>query len=88
MKLLEFQIVMRIQMIVILLLMKRLQDKLQLKMIYQRELKIGKLILIWEATYNKYVWVILSTMRENKGEFGYRGEGEQIVIDPNDASVT
>ncbi len=50
-------------------------------------IKDWKIDFEWESTYSKYVWIILSTNRENKGEFGYRGEGEKIIIDPNDASV-
>jgi len=50
-------------------------------------IKDWKVDFEWEATYKKYVWIVLSTERENKGEFGYRGAGEKIIIDPNDASV-
>jgi len=46
-----------------------------------------KINFIWDAKYNKYVWQILSTLQENKGEFGYRGEGERMIIDPNNAFV-
>ena len=46
-----------------------------------------KIDFIWEANYNKYVWHLYSTLKESKGDFGYRAEGEQIVIDPNNASV-
>ena len=46
-----------------------------------------KINFIWDAKYNKYVWQILSTLKENKGEFGYRGEGERMLIDPNNAFV-
>jgi hypothetical protein len=50
-------------------------------------IKEWKVDFIWEAKYNKYVWHLLSTLKESKGEFGYRADGEQIVIDPNYASV-
>jgi hypothetical protein len=50
-------------------------------------IKDWKVDFIWEAKYNKYVWHLFSTLKESKGEFGYRADGEQIVIDPNYASV-
>ena len=46
-----------------------------------------KIDFLWDAKYNKYVWQLLSTTRENKSEAGYRGEGEKIIIDANNASV-
>jgi hypothetical protein len=39
-----------------------------------------------EAKYKKYVWEIISTVKENKNE-NTRAEGEKIIIDPNNASV-
>ena len=50
-------------------------------------IKDWKVDFIWEAKYNKYVWHLFSTLKESKGDFGYRANGEQIVIDPNNASV-
>lgn len=50
-------------------------------------IKDWKVDFIWETKYNKYVWHLFSTLKENSGEFGYRADGEQIVIDPNNASV-
>jgi hypothetical protein len=50
-------------------------------------IKDWKVDFIWEQKYNKYVWHLLSTLKESKGDFGYRANGEQIVIDPNNASV-
>jgi hypothetical protein len=46
-----------------------------------------KVDFVWDANYNKYVWQLLSTIKESQSEFGYRGEGEQISIDPTNASV-
>lgn len=46
-----------------------------------------KVDFLWDAKYNKYVWQLLSTTSENKDEAGYRGEGEKIIIDANNASV-
>ena len=50
-------------------------------------IKDWKVDFIWEAKYNKYVWHLFSTLKESQGDFGYRADGEQIVIDPNNASV-
>jgi hypothetical protein len=50
-------------------------------------IKDWKVDFVWEAKYNKYVWHLFSTLKESKGDFGYRADGEQIVIDPNNASV-
>jgi len=50
-------------------------------------IKDWKIDFAWESKYNKYVWHLLSTLKERKGDFGYRANGEQIVIDPNNSSV-
>jgi hypothetical protein len=50
-------------------------------------IKDWKVDFVWEAKYNKYVWHLFSTLKESQGDFGYRADGEQIVIDPNNASV-
>ena len=50
-------------------------------------IKDWKVDFIWNSTYNKYVWVIISTIKENKNEDYYRAEGEKIIIDANNASV-
>ena len=50
-------------------------------------IKDWKVDFVWESKYNKYVWHLFSTLKESKGDFGYRADGEQIVIDPNNASV-
>ncbi|MBS4033623.1 MAG: hypothetical protein KGZ85_04085 [Ignavibacterium sp.] len=42
---------------------------------------------IWSSIYNKYVWQILSTLRESVGEFGYRGNGKEMIIDTNTGEV-
>lgn len=42
---------------------------------------------IWSSAYNKYVWQILSTLRESIGDFGYRGNGKEMIIDPNSGKV-
>ena len=42
---------------------------------------------VWNAKYNKYVWEIISTTKENKNEENYRAEGEKIIIDATNAAV-
>lgn len=42
---------------------------------------------LWNNSYNKYVWEIISTTKESKNEDYYRAEGEKIIIDANNASV-
>jgi len=42
---------------------------------------------IWSTVYNKYVWQILNTLRESVGEFGYRGNGKEMIIDPNTGEI-
>lgn len=42
---------------------------------------------MWNSTYNKYVWQILSTLKESVGDFGYRGNGIEMIIDPNSGEV-
>ena len=49
-----------------------------------KEWKVG---FIWNAKYDKYVWHILSTLKEMKGEFGYRAKGREAIIDPSNGEV-
>jgi len=42
---------------------------------------------MWDANYDKYIWRILSTLHEMIGDFGYRGNGRQIIIDPYSGEV-
>ncbi len=37
---------------------------------------------IWNPERQIYVWHILSTIREFEGDFGYRGSGKEMLIDP------
>jgi len=36
---------------------------------------------LWNAKFNKYVWQIISTLEESQGSQGFRGSGEEIIID-------
>lgn len=42
---------------------------------------------LWNSNYNKYVWEIISTTKENKSTDYHRAEGEKIIIDAANASV-
>lgn len=46
-----------------------------------------KIDFVWNNNHNKYVWEIISTIKENKNEDYYRAEGEKIIIDANNSSV-
>ncbi|MFZ1518938.1 MAG: hypothetical protein WAU11_09200 [Ignavibacteriaceae bacterium] len=46
-----------------------------------------KIDFIWNSSYNKYVWEIISTTKESKTDQYNRAEGEKIIIDSNNASV-
>ncbi|MBK7868119.1 MAG: hypothetical protein IPJ75_14705 [Ignavibacteriales bacterium] len=35
----------------------------------------------WNAKFNRYVWQIISTVQESQGSQGFRGSGEEIIID-------
>jgi hypothetical protein len=57
----------------------------------QNDLKDGikdwKVEFKWEPKYSQYVWSILSTFEESQGSFGFRGNGEVMLIDPNSGEV-
>ncbi len=36
---------------------------------------------MWNAKFNRYVWQIISTLQESQGSQGFRGSGEEIIID-------
>jgi hypothetical protein len=50
-------------------------------------IKDWKTDFVWDSKYNKYVWEIHCTIKENKSEDYYRAEGEKIIIDANNSSV-
>lgn len=37
---------------------------------------------IWNPQLQKYVWHVLSTLQESEGELGYRGSGQEAIINP------
>ncbi|MFZ1280875.1 MAG: hypothetical protein WAR59_08560 [Ignavibacteriaceae bacterium] len=46
-----------------------------------------KIDFVWNNNHKKYVWEIISTVKETKNEEYSRAEGEKIIIDSNNASV-
>jgi hypothetical protein len=42
---------------------------------------------IWNPQINRYVWHIRSTTQEMEGDFGYRGQGEEAIINPASGEV-
>ncbi len=56
-------------------------------MISKDGIKDWKVEFKWEPKYNQYVWSILSTFEESQGSFGFRGNGEVMLIDPNSGEV-
>jgi len=49
-----------------------------------KEWEVG---FIWNPKREKYVWHILSTLDEMEGDFGYRGSGKEMIIDPVSGDV-
>lgn len=53
----------------------------------EKGIKDWKTQFYWDSNYNKYVWKVLSTLNEKEGEFGYRGSGIELLIDPNSGKI-
>ena len=54
---------------------------------FKEGIKDWKVEFKWEPKYNQYVWSILSTLEESKGSFGFRGNGEILLIDPDSGKI-
>lgn len=50
-------------------------------------IKDWKVGLMWDAKYDKYVWHIISTLKESDGEGGYKANGREAIIDPSNGEV-
>ncbi len=48
----------------------------------EKGIKDWQVGFIWNPERQIYVWHILSTTREFSGDFGYRGSGKEMLIDP------
>lgn len=53
----------------------------------EKGIKDWQVGFIWNDKYQKYVWHILSTLKEMEGDFGYRGSGKEMIIDPVSGDV-
>jgi len=53
----------------------------------EKGIKDWKVGFIWNPERQIYVWHILTTIREFQGDFGYRGSGKEMLIDPVNGEV-
>lgn len=49
---------------------------------FAKGIKEWQVKFIWNPERQIYVWYILSTIREFTGDYGYRGIGKEMIIDP------
>jgi len=54
---------------------------------FEQGIKEWKMEFKWDTKYDQYVWSILSTLKESRGTFGFRGSGEILLIDPNSGKI-
>jgi hypothetical protein len=54
---------------------------------FKEGIKDWKVEFKWEPKYNQYVWSILSTLEGSQGSFGFRGNGEILLIDPDSGKI-
>lgn len=50
-------------------------------------IKDWKIAFLWNPERQMYVWRILTTLREFQGDFGYRGSGKEMLINPSNGDV-
>lgn len=53
----------------------------------EKGIKDWKVGFLWNHKRERYVWHILSTLDEIEGDFGYRGNGKEMIIDPASGEV-
>jgi hypothetical protein len=53
----------------------------------EKGIKPWKTGFIWDSNLQQYVWHILSTSNESQSSEGFRGNGKEIIIDPNSGLV-
>lgn len=53
----------------------------------KKGIKPWKTGFIWDSNLKQYTWHILSTDAESKSSEGFRGNGKEIIIDPNSGLV-
>ena len=67
-------------------------DETKAKQIAEKEglekgIKDWKSDFVWNDKYENYVWKIISTSSESQGSNGYRGSGNEMIIDANSGKV-
>ncbi len=53
----------------------------------EKGIKDWKTDFVWNDRFKKYVWKIISTTSESQGSEGYRGSGNEMIIDANNGKV-
>lgn len=54
---------------------------------FEQGIKEWKVEFKWDSKYDQYVWSILSTLKESRGTFGFRGSGEILLINPDSGKI-
>ena len=53
----------------------------------QKGVKDWKTGFLWDAKLMQYVWHILSTETASESSMGFRGNGKEVIIDPNSGLI-
>ncbi len=53
----------------------------------EKGIKDWKSEFVWNDKYENYVWEVISTSSESQGSNGYRGSGNEMIIDANNGKV-
>ena len=53
----------------------------------EKGIKDWKADFVWNDKYENYVWKVISTSSESQGTNGYRGSGNEMIIDANNGKV-
>lgn len=53
----------------------------------EKGVKDWQIGFIWNPERGIYVWHVLSTLRESEGDFGYKANGKEMIIDPVSGDV-
>lgn len=53
----------------------------------EKGIKDWKVTFLFDPILNKYVWNINTTLAQSEGEFGYRANGKEMVIDSSNGEV-
>ena len=71
----------------VLILLKNRQLKLLNDSGLEKGIKPWKTGFLWNPNLKQYTWHILSTSSESQSSEGFRGNGKEIIIDPNSGLV-